>query len=173
MPADRDIAVTQFAGDDFYLLLGCRVLDPQQIVGQQFAEAPMNLADGVRGDGAAFEAAVVDPVLDRDVRLGFELEIALFGVLAVVVLERALDIDRVRVVPFDQVAVVAVHRPHEIGERGQQACGQGAAEAGALLRQLQRQIGQGRAVARAFADQQRLHQADAFAPVFRRFYVRF
>ena len=68
-------------------------------------------------DGAAFEAARVDPVLDGDMRLGFELEVALFGVLAVVALERALDIDRVRVVALDQVAVVAVHRPHEIGER--------------------------------------------------------
>ena len=105
--------------------------------------------------------------------LASKLEIALLGVLAVVALERALDIDRVRVVPFDQVAVVAVHRPHEIGERGQQACGQGAAEAGALLRQLQGEIGQGCPVARAFADQQRLHQADGFAPVFGRFNVRF
>ena len=90
---------------------------------------------------AAFQAAVVDPVLDVDMRFGLQLEVAFFGVLAVVALEGALDIDRVGVVPFDQVAVVAVHRPHEIGERGQQAFGQGAAEAGALLRQLQREIG--------------------------------
>ena len=75
-----------------------------------------------------------------DMRFGFELEVAFFGVLAVVALEGALDIDRVGVVAFDQVAVVAVHRPHEIGERGQQALRQGAPEAGALLRQLQREI---------------------------------
>ena len=68
--------------------------------------------------------------------------------------------------PFDQVAVVAVHRAHEIGEGGQQAFGQGPAKAGALLRQLQGEIGQGSPLARAFADQQRLHQADGFTPIF-------
>ena len=173
MRADRDIAVAQFAGDDLDLLLGRRVFDPQQIFGQHFAEAAVDFADGVGRDGAALEAAAVDPLLDVDVRFGLELEVALLGVLAVVALEGALDIDRVRVVAFDQVAVVAVHRPHEIGERGQQAFGQGAPEAGALLRQLQGEIGQGGAVARAFADQQRLHQADGFTPVCDRFYVRF
>ena len=141
MPADRDIAVAQCAGDDLDLFFGRRIFDPQQIVGQRLAEAAMDFRDGVRGDGAAFEAAGVDPALDVDMRLGFELEIALFGVLAVVALEGAFDLDRVGVVAFDQVAVVAVHRPHEIGERGQQALGQGAPEAGALLRQLQREIG--------------------------------
>ena len=73
-------------------------------------------------------------------RLGFQLEVALFGVLAVVALEGAFDIDRVGVVAFDEVAVVAVHRPHEIGERSQQALRQGAPESRALLRQLQREI---------------------------------
>ena len=74
---------------------------------------------------------------------------------------------------FDQVAVVAVHRSHEIGERRQQAFGQRAPEAGALLRQLQGEIGQGGALARAFADQQRLHQADRFTPVFGRYFGGF
>ena len=64
------------------------------------------------------ESAAVDPFLDGDVRFGFELEVALFGVVAVIALEGALDIDRVRVVPFDQIAVVAIHRAHEVGERG-------------------------------------------------------
>ena len=85
-------------------------------------------------DAAAFEAAAVDPALDVDMRFGLQLEIAFFGVLAVVALEGALDLDRVGVVAFDQVAVVAVHRAHEIGERGQQALRQRAAESGALLR---------------------------------------
>ena len=81
----------------------------------------------------------VDPVLDVDMRFGFQLQVAFVGVLAVVALEGPFDVDRVGVVAFDQVAVVAVHRPHEIGERGQQVSG-GAPEAGALLRQLQRKI---------------------------------
>ena len=55
-------------------------------------------------------------------------------------LEGALDVDRVGVVTLNQVAVIAVHRPHEIGERGEQALRQGPPESGALLRELQREI---------------------------------
>ena len=71
---------------------------------------------------------------------GFELQIAVFGVLTVIALERAFDLDRVGVVAFDQVAVVAIHRPHQVGERGEQALRKGAPESSALLRQLQRKI---------------------------------
>ena len=53
----------------------------------------------------------------------------------------ALDVDGVCIVPFDQIAVVAIHRAHEVGERGQKAFGQRAPESGALLRQLQREVG--------------------------------
>ena len=35
---------------------------------------------------------------------------------AVVVLKRAFDINRVGVVPFNEVGVVTVHRPNQIGE---------------------------------------------------------
>ena len=106
-------------------------VDPEQLIGQQLAKAAVDFADGVRRDGAPFQAALVDPSLDGDMGFGLELEIALLRIVAVIVLERALDIDRVSVVAFDQVAVVAVHRPHEIGERGQHALRQAAAEAGA------------------------------------------
>ena len=50
------------------------------------------------------------------------------GIGAVVVFQRALDIDRVGIVPLDQVAVVAVHRPHEIGQRREHAVRQAAPE---------------------------------------------
>ena len=136
VPSHRDIAVAQCAGDDLDLFFCSRVLDPEQIVGQRLAEAAVDVRDCVGSDAAAFEASGVDPALDVDMRFGFQLEVALFGVLAVVALEGALDVDRVGVVAFNQVAVVAVHRAHEIGERGQQAFRQGAPEAGALLRQL-------------------------------------
>ncbi len=133
----------------------------------------MDFADRLGRDRATFEPTAIDPLLDGDMRFRFELEIALLRVSAVVVLEGALDVDGVCIVPFDQVAVVAVHRPHEIGERCQQAVGQGAPEPGALLRQLEGKIGQRDAVSRAVADQQRLHQGDRFAPVFGRTNVRF
>jgi hypothetical protein len=62
--------MAQFTGDDLNAVLGLRVLDPQQILGQLLATTPVNLANSVRGDGAAFEAAVVNPPLDRDMCLG-------------------------------------------------------------------------------------------------------
>ena len=75
-------------------------------------------------------------------RLGLELEVSLPGVPAVVALERALDIDWMCVVAFDQVAVIAVHRAHEIGERGKEAFREGAAQPGAFGRQFQCEVGQ-------------------------------
>ena len=131
--ADRDITMAQFAGEHLDAFLRRRVHDPQQVVGQQFAESTMDFTKGIGVDGAAFETAGIDPLLDGDMRFCFLLEVARFGVLAVVVLKGALDINGVRVVAFDQVAVVAIHRAHEVGERSQQAFGQGAAESGALL----------------------------------------
>ena len=101
--------------------------------------------------------------------LRFELEIALLGVAAVVALERALNVDRVRVVPLDQVAVIAVHRAHERCQRGQQACRQRPAEAGAALGQFEREIGQFGPMARPLAQDERLHQGDALASVLCRF----
>jgi hypothetical protein len=41
----------------------------------------------------------------------FELQVAFFAIRAVVVLQRALDIDRMGVVALYQIAVVAVHGP--------------------------------------------------------------
>ena len=53
MLADRDVAMAQLAGDDLYPFLGRRVLDPQEVFRQRFAEATVDLADGIGGDGAA------------------------------------------------------------------------------------------------------------------------
>ena len=75
-------------------------------------------------------------------RLGLELEVSLPGVPAVVALERALDIDGMGVVAFDQVAIIAVHRAHEIGERGEQAFREGAAQPDAFGGQFQCEVGQ-------------------------------
>jgi hypothetical protein len=85
--ADRNVAVTQLAGEHLDFLLGRRVFDPQQIGRQVLAEAAVNLADGIGGDGSALETAVVDPLLDGDVRFCFKLEVAFFGVLAVLAVQ--------------------------------------------------------------------------------------
>lgn len=41
--------------------------------------------------------------------------------LAIIVLQCPFDIDGVSVAPFDGVALVTVHRPHETSKRSQQA----------------------------------------------------
>src|SRR5258706_6345508 len=120
--ANSDIAIAQFARDDLYLFLGRRVFHPQEIVGQGRAETSMNLADTVGGDSASFQAAIVDPLLDFDMRFSLHLEVALLDVAAAVIsLERALDVDRVCIVPFDEIAVVAVHCTNEIRQGGNEA----------------------------------------------------
>src|ERR1700722_4169190 len=127
---DLHVAPSQFAGDDTEPFFANRVIYPKQILGQQFTKAPVNLADSLRLDSkAALEAAAIYPFLHGDVRLGFKLQIALAGILAVIVPERALDIDGVGVVALNEIGVVAVHGPHQVGERGQKGRGKAAAEA--------------------------------------------
>ncbi len=94
-------------------------------------------------------------------RLGFDLEVTLFRVAAIVLPQRALDVDGVRVVSLDQVAVVAVHRAHERCQRAQQTRWQRAAQAGAALGQFEREVGQFDTVARPLAQNERFHQGGA------------
>jgi hypothetical protein len=108
-----------------------------------------------------------------DVCLGLELEVALARIGAVVVFQGALDLDRMRIVPLDQIAVITVHRTHEIGQRGHYRGRQAAAESGGLGGKLDSEVDDLPALARALADQQWLHQADRFAAVLGRQNVRF
>jgi hypothetical protein len=106
-------------------------------------------------------------------RFGLALKIALPRARAIIILERALDIDRVGVVPFDEIAVIAVHRPDEIGQSCQQTSREAMAQACGFLRELKRQVGQLSAMPGAILDNERLHQGDLFTPIFCRFDVRF
>jgi hypothetical protein len=110
--------------------------------------------------------------LHGDVRLGLELEVAPARIGAVVVFQGALDVDRVGVVPLDQIAVITVRRTHEIRQRGHHADRQAAAESGGLGGKLDSEIDDLAALARALADQQRFHQADRLAAVLGRPNVR-
>jgi hypothetical protein len=123
------------------------VVGPEQTVGQQLGKAAVNLADALRSGGPPVQATLIDPLLDGDVGSRLQLQFALFGLGAVVVPERALDIDRVRIVPLDQVAVVAVHRPHETGEGADHAVRQAVAQARRPGRQLDRKVREARAMA--------------------------
>ena len=152
--ADRDVLPDphipgpQSSRDHVHPLTAVGIFDPEQRIGQQLTESPVDLADSLRGERTVLQPAAVDPALDRDVCPGFKLEVALFSVCAVVLVQRALDIHRVGVMPLDQVAVVTVHRPHEVGERGEDALGQAAPKPGRMGGELDRQIGEPRTVTR-------------------------
>jgi hypothetical protein len=135
MASHLDVAPSQFTGHDTKPFFRRRLFHPQKIVGQQIAKAAVDFAEAVRREcTATFEATAVDPFLDDDVSLGFELQISLASILAVIVLEGPLDIDGVRIVPLDEIGVVAVHRPHQAGKRREQTRRHAATEPGGLLR---------------------------------------
>ena len=123
-----DIPVPQLSRNHSEALAAVGVLHPQKILRQPLAEAAMNFPDRILRYCAPRHASRIDPFLNRDMRFGFELQVALARVVAVIVLQRPLDIDRVRVVTFDEIAVVAIHGAHEVGKRGPHALGQAASE---------------------------------------------
>jgi hypothetical protein len=75
----------------------------------------MQFDDRRRRDWRFRHAIFIDPFLNGDMCLGLKLEVSLSRIGAVVALHRAFDVDRMGVMPLDEIAVVAVHRPHEIG----------------------------------------------------------
>lgn len=129
--ADADVAVAKLTGNNGDAFLRRGVFGPEQIRGEEFAEATVDFADSFLRCGLlGGECAGVDPLLDGDVGGCFALEIALVGVGAEVVVEGAFDVDGVGVAAFDEVGVVAVHRADEVGEGGEEGRGEAAFESG-------------------------------------------
>jgi hypothetical protein len=95
---------------------------------QPLTEPPVRFTKTVGGYGSPSEISFVDPALDSDMRSRFELQIAPPGIGAIVILQGPLDFDRMRVVPFDEIAEVAIHRADESSERSQHAGRQTAAK---------------------------------------------
>ncbi|MDX8469018.1 hypothetical protein RFM26_25250 [Mesorhizobium sp. VK23B] len=58
----------------------------------------------------------VDEALHVDMCLSFNLQVAAFGIVRIITLESAVDVDWVGIVAFDEVRVVAVHCPDQIAE---------------------------------------------------------
>ena len=106
-------------------------------------------------------------------RLRLKLQVALLQIGAVVVPQRPLDVDRVGVVAFDEIRVVAVHRPDQIGQRLPDTGRKAAPEPGRRRGQLKGEVTQPGPVARTVSKDQRLHSRLAFAPVVGRFIGRF
>lgn len=150
--ADRDelshlhIPMPQLARHHDGLFPRVGVADPQEIRRQQLPESAMDFAQTCRRDGSSGEPPSIDPRLNGNMRPGLELEIPLARIGAVVVAQRSLDIDRMRVVPLNQVRVVAVHRSNEIGERSDDAWGKAPAQPRGGRREFERQIVQCRPV---------------------------
>ena len=63
-----------------------------------------------------------------------QLQVALLRSVVVVIVQGALNIDRVRVEVFDQLAVIAVHGAHQIRQRCQGSRRQAAEKREGLLR---------------------------------------
>jgi hypothetical protein len=99
------------------------------------------------------------------VRPGLKLKDSLPGIRAVITLERALDIHRMRVVTLDEIAVIAIHDPHQIGERPYDALGEAPPESGETPGKIDHEIVETRAMARPLADEQGLHQRHILAPI--------
>ena len=114
---------------------------------------------------AAPHTAIVDPLLNRDMRPGLQLEVALSRIGTVVVVERAFDVDGMGVVPFDKVAIVTVHGPDEVRQGFADTIRQAVPEPGRTCREFHDQIGQRRPVVRRFADEERLHPVERLASV--------
>src|SRR5690606_2554800 len=145
------IARTQLAGGYLDLLVRLRNFHPQQLFRELLTEPTMNLADALAGGGATGQLSAIHPGLHRDVGAGFALQVALSRIPAVVALQGALDVHRMRVMSFDEVAVVAVHRPDQCGQGWDEAGRKRTPETFAAPRQLQGQIDELRAGRRPFA----------------------
>jgi hypothetical protein len=142
------------------------VLDAEESVWELGAEPAVNFQDAYRGEcGREGEAIFVDPLLDGDMSFGFDLEISLSGIEAVVIGQGAFDVDGVGVVALDEIGVVAVHGPHEGGERGHEGGGEAVPESGRLLGEIEGEVLQGRSMARGLREEEGLHSREGFAAI--------
>ncbi len=153
---------------------GMRFGQPKQVIRNEVAEPSVNLAQGLCGQGMTVDSALIDPGLHGNVRLGLKLQMPPFRVRAVVIVAGTLDVDRRGVVTFDQVAVMTIHCPHQIGQRTDDSPWQTVSQPGRSCSQVDGEVAQAGTVPGRATDEQRLRQADAFAAVWNSlFHVRF
>jgi len=138
---DLDVLPAQCSRNHPHPFASLLIVDEEQLVREKFAKTSMDFAECIAADGAAAQAAGVYPLLNGDMRPGFALQIALFGVRAVLVSQGPFDLYRMGVVAFDEVAVVAVHCSNQIGQGLENPDREASAESGRLCRQLHGQIG--------------------------------
>ena len=146
MAPDLDVSRPQFTGDDRNGFAGDGVLYAQKLRRQQFAEAPVQFRQRFWRCGMRGQSAPVDPELHFDMRPCFQLQVAPYRIVAVIARQGPLDVDRMRVMAFDQIAVIAVHRPDQVGKGRGQRRRQAPAEALGFRGQFQSEIVQRPAV---------------------------
>ena len=96
---------------------GFAVFDPQQIFGQRRAESLVDLTRCRNAETASLQRPPIDPLLYADVRARLELQVARPRIGAVIVIESPRDIDRMRVMSLDQIALIAIHLTYSIRQR--------------------------------------------------------
>ena len=117
MAADLDAAGAEFTRNNPDPLAGIGISDFEEPLGQAAAEPivqPLQVFD--RGGCELRILARIDGALHLDMRPCLELEFTAVWILRVRAGERPLDVARMGVVSFDEVRVVAVHRPHQIAD---------------------------------------------------------
>ncbi|OBX18656.1 hypothetical protein A9995_11955 [Erythrobacter sp. QSSC1-22B] len=133
MAAYLNVALTEVSGFNAHAFARIRHLHPKEILGQFAAETGVSFFKASTCICSAREPAFIDPLLHLDVCACFKLEVALNGVVTKVIAKRSLNIDRMSVMSFDEVAVIAIHSPNEVGQCSANALGK-AATKGSCLR---------------------------------------
>ncbi len=169
--ADLDVPRAELSRFNHDSLACVGVFGNQQLRRQHRAEAAMQFDHHGRRGRRVRHPTFVDPSLHSDVRQRLLLKVALLGIGAVVVGSRPLDIDRVRIMPFDEVAVVAVHRTHQVSERARNWLGEAGAKSGRRFRQFQRQVVEPLTHGRRFRYRERFKKPNLFPIVFQHCYM--
>lgn len=110
MPTDLDGGLTKMAGDHFLLFAGFLVPDDPKLFGKPLVKELVDQANKVRGtnpDLAGFNLGL-DDFLHLDMSPGLHLPVADGRFGCEVVFDGSLDVDRVGVVIFNQVRIIAV-----------------------------------------------------------------
>src|SRR6266849_9898477 len=116
MSAYRHLGIAQHSRDYTHLLLAVGILSPQQLFWQSGTELPMQPQDVFQRSWFRRPILLfIDLSLKLDVRHGFKLQCATFGLGCVIRAQSAIDVTWVSVMPFDQVRVIAVHRSNQSG----------------------------------------------------------
>ena len=103
----------------------------------EFAVQPADEVDRGRLGQLVFAGHPIDFGLDLHMRCCFDLQVAALLALVELAGKRALDVPWSGVVAFNQIAVVGVHDPHELGE----VCRRARVKAAAEFRRGRREFG--------------------------------